>query len=695
MLHRVPASAKSPSVFNAWRVTPGSCPLIEGLGDPPVLSTQCRRYNAGVNARRKKENQSGENAGRPSDGVALRGGDGEVDVAVTSRRGSIIAWAFAAVAVVHVIATRLSWSDIPLQTDTGMWAYIGGRLLDGAKLYADLWESKPPGIYYVFAAVEWLFGRGGDWALLWLDGVVSLAVFGLTFAVARRFASRAAAAGAVMLLSVVFCHRVLADWGDNVEKFVALFELLACWFLLRAMVAGRVGSPSLAGVCATSQRTCGAGVSPVGSQAGRLCHTPVAGGNQAVFNLNLLAAGACCGMAGLFKQTGIMFLVAAVLTLVVGGLWRREPVRAIGRRVGLLAGGVAIVWLPILAWMWATGILAGFWEQVVCYDLVRAGSEGLERSRLSQSAHWSAVGSTLYIVAILFGPAIVGAVYYLRRRRVVDASVSGKDSNIDRKLTVIVLFWFLTTACFAVAPFGYGHYLLQAAPAAAVLSAWFFDQTLRLRGERFWSTTAMLTIVLGLSPHEDHLRFTFDRNYEYRAAYDYRRDRLSALVRIVQQHSSPDATVMLWPPDHALSFYAQRVTPLESSNADTIFKRQIYRLSPPMPELLRRLAADPPEVIVDWTPLDVSVDETGKLQVGVPAAGFSLSEAPDDQHAWEEGRQLALLKRWLRENYGGQERIGPCMLFHLGEPWRSWEQVLPKGVEGPGVTKGAGRYAFF
>ena len=69
-----------------------------------------------------------------------------------------LAVGLAVLALLHVVLTRLSWAQIPLQTDTGMWAYIGSRILDGARLYRDLWESKPPGIYYTFAAMIRLFG---------------------------------------------------------------------------------------------------------------------------------------------------------------------------------------------------------------------------------------------------------------------------------------------------------------------------------------------------------------------------------------------------------------------------------------------------------------------------------------------------------------------------------------------------------
>src|ERR1700752_467594 len=95
----------------------------------------------------------------------------------------VIPSALIALALAHVVATRLSWADIPLQTDTGMWAYMGGRLLDGAGLYRDLWDSKPPGIFYAFAVNEWLFGVGQDRSLLWMDALLTVAICALTWRV--------------------------------------------------------------------------------------------------------------------------------------------------------------------------------------------------------------------------------------------------------------------------------------------------------------------------------------------------------------------------------------------------------------------------------------------------------------------------------------------------------------------------------
>lgn len=543
----------------------------------------------------------------------------------------------AACACGHVIATRLSWAGIPLQTDTGMWAYIGGRIVDGALPYRDLWESKPPGIYCVFAAVEFLFGRGQDQALLWLDAVLSLAVLGATYSVVRRFASRVSAAGAVLLLSLVFCHRVLADWGDNVEKFVALFEMLACWLALR-------------------------------------------GWNRASGNLNWLAAGVCCGLAGLFKQTGVVFLVAAVFVLLGRGLTSKDVRRQTCRRVGVLILGAVLPWLAVVCWMMWRGIFAQFWQQVILYDLIRVGSDEGERSRLSSGEHWSMVLEVLKLALIVMAPAAAAALHWLRRRMKTLGERQPAAVGHDSQLGLVVLYWLLATLLFPLAPYGYGHYVLQAAPPAAVLSGWLLDRTLVARQDRSWRVIWAVMLVVGLWALQDHFRFTFDRTYDFRRAYAARADLTKSLVSTLRSETAPGQSVMLWPPDYAVSYYARRTTPLEGSNSDVIFKDKIARLRPPMPELLARLQAAPPDVIVDWTPVGVEPPAADRPDAEphllTPAGGFSLADEPDEEHPVLEGRMLAPLKRWVQSGYGGQRRIGPCTVYYRGRPWRRWQEVL-------------------
>ena len=47
----------------------------------------------------------------------------------------------------------------PLARDQGVFAYVGTLILKGGWPYRDVWEVKPPGIYYTYAAIIGCSGR--------------------------------------------------------------------------------------------------------------------------------------------------------------------------------------------------------------------------------------------------------------------------------------------------------------------------------------------------------------------------------------------------------------------------------------------------------------------------------------------------------------------------------------------------------
>ncbi len=553
----------------------------------------------------------------------------------------------AGLVLAHVLATRWSWRDIPLQTDTGIWAYFGWRILDEALPYRDLWDNKPPGVFYAFAAVEWLFGGERDPAavqshlpLLWLDALLTVAVCGLAYLVARRFAGRLASLAAVALLSLVFCHRVLADWGDNAEKFVALFEMLACLLILRAHArAGRgPGFQSPRPTDRPSGQPSGAGVP---------ARHPTATG---LFSFDVplasLAAGLCCGVAAMFKQTGMLFLLAALLWNAWRAFRGRQAAPAL-KCIGALILGAAAPWLILGAWMLHAGIFADFWRQAVAYDLLRVGSGDAERSRLLDVEHWRGVLSTLELTAILFAPAAVGLLGYLCTLRKTVSPAQHPSAPADRGLlALVVAYSVLTVAVFPVAPHGYGHYLLQAALPAAVLVAWWFGRIAERKAHQVLSIATACALVASAPAQRDHFAFTFDPDNVYRLGYRDQAVRTAALVELVRSESAPGESVMVWPTDHAVSFYAARRTPLEVGHSIDIFQGKLALIDPPMPEFLRRVQADPPDVIVDWSGLRASAQD------------FSLQSAPAEPLKTAEDPALAPWRQWIGRDYHLARRIG-------------------------------------
>jgi hypothetical protein len=528
--------------------------------------------------------------------------------------------------IFHVLATRNSWQGIALQTDTGMWAYIGGRILDGALPYRDLWESKPPGIYYTFAAMEGLFGRGGDRPFRFLDAVLSLAILAATYRLARRHARPITSAACALACSIVLCHRVLADWGCNVEKFVALFEVLALGLVVDSLDRPRMGRWFLVGIC--------------------------------------------FGLAMLFKQTGIALAVVTIAWLIAHHRNRPE----VRSEIACLFAGIASVWAPILVAICWAGMWPGFWEQVVCFDILRAASAQSERSRLLTPEHWRAVAQTLYLGGIIILPALLSALYWLRCIGRAPPT-SDPQSPVSKFSGLVLLYLLATLAPLFIAPFGYGHYLLQAAPPATILLAWMIDHALCAR-RLGWLAAGIILMVASLTALPDHFRFTFDPDSKYRQVYRDLSKTTHDQAHAIAARTKGDQSVMLWPPDHALSYYAQRRTPLEASNADVLFKGKGSRLSPPMPTLLAHLNVNPPEMIVDTTKifLDEADPKNPQLLADSP---LTLWVEPDEKDANEECRLAAPLKRWVRANYGGQTRVADMTILRRAQPWRDWTEILP------------------
>ena len=68
------------------------------------------------------------------------------------------AWLCLVLAGVVLVGLRLHAFELPLETDECNYAYIGDRLLAGDRLYVDVWDHQPFGVFALFAGVSALFG---------------------------------------------------------------------------------------------------------------------------------------------------------------------------------------------------------------------------------------------------------------------------------------------------------------------------------------------------------------------------------------------------------------------------------------------------------------------------------------------------------------------------------------------------------
>lgn len=137
-------------------------------------------------------------------------------------------------AIVILVVFRLHAFDLPLETDECNYAVIAARLLAGDRLYMDVWDHQPFGVFTLFAAVIAIFGDAPH-VFRWMAMLFSTASLLLIFAILRRAAGRGAALLGVFLFALASSDPGTGGEGCNREIYMNTL-ILAAWYLSLPLV---------------------------------------------------------------------------------------------------------------------------------------------------------------------------------------------------------------------------------------------------------------------------------------------------------------------------------------------------------------------------------------------------------------------------------------------------------------------------
>ena len=262
----------------------------------------------------------------------------------TEGQGSLawIEWGCLAIAAAGLVGFRLHAFDLPLETDECNYAYIGSRLLAGDRLYVDVWDHQPFGVFVLVATLIRIFGDAPE-AFRWTAMMFSLGSLGLIFAIVRRCAGRGAAIMAAVLFALASSDPGTAGEGCNREIYMNTF-VLAAWYLA--------------------------------------IHRPPGKSDGAIF-----ASGVVLGLGSTLKTILAVhwFMLAFWIVLTAaqhadGG----QRVRKALRVLALFAVGPAIIWIGSLAYFAATNRLDDFVDAVFLFNLGYSGSSEAFLSRFAR-----------------------------------------------------------------------------------------------------------------------------------------------------------------------------------------------------------------------------------------------------------------------------------------------------------------------
>lgn len=84
-----------------------------------------------------------------------------------------------------ILAERLMMPTVPVNVDPAAYAVASHELLNGERLYKDIWDHKPPAPFIVYAAFEAIFGYGPS-TLFVMNYVATLAIMIGLFMICRQ-----------------------------------------------------------------------------------------------------------------------------------------------------------------------------------------------------------------------------------------------------------------------------------------------------------------------------------------------------------------------------------------------------------------------------------------------------------------------------------------------------------------------------
>ena len=434
----------------------------------------------------------------------------------------------AAVAMVAAFALRVPSIAEPLGIDQSLWASAVRGMARHQLLYRDVWEQRPPGIYFTYLTGFRVFGWTPA-AVAWMDILASGATTLLLFAIVRRLTgvTTAAVAGALYATLTmpgwVYRHDGFLE-RSVCETFIVVCVGLAAWCAVRWREAAR-GAES---------------TDPALHLGG---------------DVWALGVGFFGGAAVVYKPNAGLYLPALLVWM-----WFYRPASITTRDVvrAFVVAALAATLAPALTllWLWRLDLLGDARVAVLDFNRFYV-SQGLTLKgyaldfskaiwlRMKTDPLWAAGGIGSLVVA-----------WELARRRAVDA------------LAGLAVLWGAAAALVIVVNGArlFNTYFIQALAPLAVLAAWLLVD--RARGSIGWRVVSLATAALMLTfLVQRHyvarvyefaqadlavMRGTIDRSTYLDRFGGYGNDRgYSAraneeLAGYVRQHTAPDDRIFLF-----------------------------------------------------------------------------------------------------------------------------------------------------
>lgn len=422
-------------------------------------------------------------------------------------------------AALIVVGFRLHAYPAPLESDECNYAYFAQHMLAGDRLYVDLWDHQPPGIFTLLMLPTAVFGSSPVVYRTLALVLVLLTMLGV-FDIARRWFNRPAAWTATLLFAVASSDPGIAGEGCNREIYMNVLLVGAWWMLVSFSVTRFGGGLGLARTRRIS----------AGGDAGRYS------GMRRVF-----IAGLLIGLASTIKTVVAMHWLALLPVVVMmptpNGAGRRRHVLG---TVAAFGAGPAVLWLAIFVYFAADGRVAALVDAVFIQNLIYSGGGEGRLTRLAAFFNNETVFRTAPALWLAGGFGLIA--FPWRQGRIRSVMVAGLTIGSYLAVCLPGKFW--------------PHYYMLMLPPVVLLAAGLVHRVALYR--RGLSVVVGVVVLLALLSTEipgyllvepDHI--AWDR---YGPRMSWVRDQARRIASV----TDPGDTIYTWSSDAGLYYYSDR-----------------------------------------------------------------------------------------------------------------------------------------
>ncbi|HCR71131.1 MAG TPA: hypothetical protein DIW23_06780 [Anaerolineae bacterium] len=386
--------------------------------------------------------------------------------------------------------------------DSGVFLYIGWRILNGELPYADIWDHKPPVIFYI-NALGLAIANHSRWGV-WLIEFIALfiaAYIGYQL-IKKNFGLIPAIISSLLwLLSLV----PLLQGGNFTTEYTLPLQFFALW------IASKINEPEIR-------------------------------------RIDYIILGITGALAFFTKQTAIgVWLGVFIYLLLVRVLSKR--IKFLFKEANWIFIGGASVTLVIVGFFWIQNTFPEFWSAAFTYNFaysIRSDGDFISRLEAIQK------GLRPLTQANLLQLAALG--YFFALLQIVRKKIETQYSALlGASLLILPIELFLI----AIPDKTFPHYFMTLLPVLCILSAWFIFNVVKIVSQinisQLWQYVSVI-VLMGIISYNFYYIY-LDQTYIYRKLRD------DTGIKYIILETGEDDTVLIWGAEASVNFFTKRKSP--------------------------------------------------------------------------------------------------------------------------------------